>query len=110
MKCTVVIKLKNNSDNPYLCTISTKSSLIRFKQIHNNNNNKFNCDNQTEDKKFIFTADTWSFWYFLNELDISAFYRQCVVRFVNDLKGIAIVFIVPPHREVVDRDWLVSIK
>lgn len=107
MKCKVVIKL-NNTEKQFICTISTISPHTTFKQI--SNNNKFNCDKITENgKQFIhFTAHCWSFWYFLNELNVSVFYRQCVIQHVNDLNGMPIVQIVQPHHEIIDRDWLVK--
>lgn len=105
--CTVIINLKN-TDGHFICKISTKSPHIRFKQISNNNN--LDCDKPTENKtKFIhYTAHTWSFWYFLNEINVSVFYRQSVIQHVNGLKGMPIVQIVQPHREVIDYDWYVN--
>lgn len=104
MKCKAVINLFN-SDSRYVCTISTKPEHIRFEPI--NNNTKLDCDKQTDkDTKFIrFTAQTWSFWFFLNELNVSVFYKQCVIRYVNGLEGIPLIVIVEPQREVIDRDW-----
>lgn len=103
MKCKAVI---NFFDSQYECTISTKSAQIRFKPI----DNKFDCDKQTEKgTKFIkYTAQTWSFWFFLNELNVSMFYRQCVIRHVNELKGTSlavVVEVIEPYQEVIDRDW-----
>lgn len=102
MKCKAVINVFD-TDRQYACTISTKSEQIHFKPI----NNKLNCDKQTDkETKFIkFTAQTWSFWFFLNELKASRFYRQCVIRHVKELDGTPLVVIVQPHQEVIDRDW-----
>lgn len=102
MKCVINLF---NSDRQYVCTVSTKSSQVRFKPT--NDNNKFVCDNHIDkETKFIqFTVQTWSFWFFLNELNVSAFYRQCVIRHVNQLEGIPVIVIVEPHLEVIDREW-----
>lgn len=107
MTCKTIISLFS-SDSQYICTISTQSSHhIRFKRLNGDNNNKFPCDNQINKKhKFVtFTAQTWSFWFFLNELRNSVFYRQCVIKYVNQLDGIPVIVIVEPIREVIDRDW-----
>lgn len=105
MKCKAVINLFN-SNCQYVCTISTKSTEIQVKQIHKDNK-LFDCDKRIDKRtKFIrFTPSTWSFWFFLNELKVSAFYRQCVIRNVNELDGIPLVVIVQPDHEVIDREW-----
>lgn len=105
MKCKVVIHLFN-SDCQYVCTISTKSAHIRFEPI-NNNKKQLACDKRTDkETKFIkFTTQTWPFWFFLNELSVSVFYKQCVIRYVNGLNGTPLVVIVQPQREVIDHDW-----
>lgn len=105
MKCTTIVNLFNSDDSQYICTISTKSSQIRLKPL--NNSNKFHCDNQTNrNHKFVtFTAQTWSFWFFLNELNASPFYRKCVIKYVNELEGVPLIVVVQPLREVIDRDW-----
>ncbi len=103
MKCKAIINLYN-TDPQYICTISTKSPHIRFKSLINNN--KLDCDIQaTDKKKSKFIAQTWSFWFFLNELNVSVFYRHCVIRYVNGVEGIPLIIIVQPHREVIDHEW-----
>lgn len=102
MKCKTIVNLFN-SNSQYICTISTQSSHIRFKPLTSNNN----CDNQiNKNHKFVtFTAQTWSFWFFLNELNASIFYRQCVIKYVNELDGMPVIVIVEPIREVIDHEW-----